>query len=160
MQSKLLLLILIINSIAAEQLFICNKFTCPKGRGVCEKDNTCVCEKGYSTIDSAKHGDFYCNYKKKSQLISFLLEFIVSFGAGHFYLGNFTIATVKMIFTAFTCILFCQYHSVIKITEFKNYAKTTELVSVGGWICWQIIDAFLLGFGFYNDGNGIELKGI
>ena len=70
-------------------LVICNKYTCPKSRGICNEDNECVCVKGYDTIDDLSRGDFYCNYRKKSKLIAFLLEFVLGFGSGHFYMGYF-----------------------------------------------------------------------
>ena len=70
-------------------LVICNKYTCPKSRGVCNEENECVCVKGYDTIDDLSRGDFYCNYKKRSKLITFLLEFVLGFGSGHFYERQF-----------------------------------------------------------------------
>ena len=154
-----ILILFILPSHSEDSLFICNQYTCPKGRGVCKEDNTCACLRGYSTIDSTKHGDFYCNYKKKSQVVAFLLEFIMSFGSGHFYVGNYIIGVLKMIFTAFTCLLFCQFHSLIKITEVKRYIRKVELTCLCIWAGWQVLDAVVLGLGLINDSNGIAMKG-
>ena len=168
MKSLKFLIIIILSSIIYskqndneidDQLVICNKYTCPKNRGICNEKNECICLKGYDTVDDLKRGDFYCNYRRKSKLIAFLLEFILGFGAGHFYIGNINLATFKMIYTSFTCLLFCQYNSIKKITEIKNIAIPVERILIFGWVAWQIIDALLIIFGIYKDGNGYELRG-
>ena len=140
-------------------LVVCNKYTCPKSRGVCNEDNECVCIKGYDTIDDLSRGDFYCNYKKKSKLMAFLLEFVLGFGSGLFYMGHTTLGTIKMIYTSLTCLMFCQYHSIRKITELKSFAVPLERILLVGWAAWQIIDGLLIAFGFYKDGNGYKLRG-
>ena len=137
-------------------LVVCNKYTCQKSRGVCNENNECVCIKGYDTIDDLSRGDFYCNYRKKSKLIAFLLEFVLGFGSGHFYLGKTILATIKMVYTSLTCLMFCQFHS---ITELKRFAIPLERVLLVGWAIWQILDGILIAFGFYKDGNGYELRG-
>ena len=141
------------------ELIICNKYTCPKSRGACNERNECICLKGYDTIDDLSKGDFYCNYKKKSKLITFLLEFVLGFGAGHFYIGNINLGTVKMIYTSLACLLFCQYNSIKKITEIKRIAVPLERILILGWVVWQIVDGLLIYFGYYKDGNGYELRG-
>ena len=138
-------------------LVICNKYTCPKSRGICNEDNECVCVKGYDTIDDLSRGDFYCNYKKRSKLITFLLEFVLGFGAGHFYLGNYLLATIKMIYTCCTCLFFCRYHDIKVIPEYKRFAIPLEKFTLLGWALWQIIDGFLIYFGVYKDSNGHEM---
>ena len=141
-----------------KELIICNKYTCPKNRGVCNEENECVCIKGYDTVDDLSLGDFYCNYKQKSKLIAFLLEFVLGFGSGHFYMGKTFLGTIKMIYTSLTCLLFCQYHSIRKITELKRFTVPLERVLLVGWAIWQILDGLLISFGFYKDGNGHELR--
>ena len=141
------------------QLIICNKYTCPKGRGKCNELNECICEKDYDTIDDLTKGDFYCNYRKKSKVMAFLLEFVIGFGCGHFYMGHNILGTVKMIFTGLFCLVFCQYPSISKITELKRYARHVELFLIATWALWQIIDGILIAFGVYKDGNGYPLKG-
>ena len=142
-----------------QALFVCNKYTCPKNRGTCNENNECVCIKGYDTVDDLSKGDFYCNYRKKSKLITYLLEFILGFGAGHFYLGNTLLATIKMIYTSLTCLLFCQYNNIKTITEYKYVLPSIEKILLAGWAIWQIIDGFLIYLGVYKDGNGHEMKG-
>ena len=140
-----------------KDLVICNKYTCPKSRGYCTENNECVCTKGYDTVDDLSRGDFYCNYKKKSKVTAFLLEFILGFGSGLFYIERTTLATIKMIYTTITCFMFCQYHSIRKITELKRFAIPLERILLIGWAIWQIIDAILIAFGFYKDGYGHKL---
>ena len=155
-------LILLSNSNDSETgqaLFICNKYTCPKNRGTCNENNECVCIKGYDTVDDLSKGDFYCNYRKKSKLITFLLEFVLGFGAGHFYLGNFFLATIKMIYTSLTCLIFCQFNNITKITEYKYVLIPFERYALAGWVLWQLVDGILIYFGIYKDGYGHEMKG-
>ena len=140
-----------------KDLVICNKYTCPKSSGYCNENNECVCTKGYDTVDDLSRGDFYCNYKKKSKVTAFLLEFILGFGSGLFYIERTTLATIKMIYTTITCLMFCQYHSIRKITELKRFAIPLERILLVGWAVWQIIDGILIAFGFYKDGYGHEL---
>ena len=142
-----------------KSLVICNKYTCPKNRGACNEQNECVCLKGFDTVDDLSKGDFYCNYQKKSKLITFLLEFVLGFGAGHFYRGGLLLATIKMIFTCFTCLLFCQFNNIRKIPEYQSVGVPLERYSILAWIVWQIVDGLLIYFGCYKDGNGIEMKG-
>ena len=142
------------------QLVICNKYTCPKGRGKCNELNECICEKDYDTIDDLARGDFYCNYRKKSKVISFLLEFVIGFGSGHFYMGHNVLGTIKMIFTGLFCLVFCQYPSISKITELKKFARPVEILLLGIWLVWQLLDGILIIFGAYNDGNGYPLRGL
>ena len=139
-------------------LTICNIYTCPRGRGLCNEENICVCKDGYDTIDDLSRGDFYCNYKKKSRLVAFLLEFILGFGSGHFYMGHNILAIIKLAFTTFTCLLFCQFENIRKITEIKYIAVPLERVMIVCWAIWQIIDGILIGLKIYKDGNGYELR--
>ena len=87
------------------------------------------------------------------------MEFVLGFGSGHFYIGHTTLATIKMIYTSFTCLLFCQYYSISKITEIKRVAVPLERILLIGWAIWQILDGILIIFNFYNDGNGYGLRG-
>ena len=64
-----------------------------------------------------------------------------------------------MIFTTLTCFLFCQIDNFKVITEYKRVAVPLERYTLFIWIIWQIVDGLLIFFGFYNDGNGHDLKG-
>ena len=157
--ASILLISIIQISLSADPLIICNKYTCPHNRGKCNENNECICLNGFDTVNDLSKGDFYCNYRKKSKLISYLLEFVLGFGSGHFYMGNKLLGTIKMIFTSITCLLFCLHNSIKVITEYKKVVLPLERCMILLWIVWQILDGILILSGFYKDGNGNELKG-
>ena len=67
----------------------------------------CECNKGYSSYDidnKLTSSDIYCCYSKKSQLTAFFLELFIGFGSGHYYLGNITFATIKLLIQIFLCV--------------------------------------------------------
>ena len=120
----------------------------------------CNCHEGYDTYpdDSPKR----CNYLKKSQLKAFLLELILCYGAGHFYIHNYKRAIPKLIVFAF---FYCLFIALRIVTKAKEENKKTNLlisisagISLLGMVTWQIID--LIGFGKnqFDDGNNIGLK--
>ena len=72
----------------------------------------CTCYEGYSSydIEVLKKGNtnILCCYKKKGMLTSFFLELFIGFGAGHFYMGNYIFACIKMAVQIFLCVnLWC-----------------------------------------------------
>src|SRR5690349_15200584 len=69
----------------------CDYTNCPEERGICNIDNECYCFQGYITTEEGENNNTYCNYEQKSQMIAFLLEFILSFGLGHLYIKNYII---------------------------------------------------------------------
>ena len=82
--------------------------------------NKCDCiygwtNKNYTTSDSVLSLDShdnnsgrtsetieYCTYKQKNQLTAFLLEVTLSFGIGHYYSGNYIIASFKIFLLLFS----------------------------------------------------------
>ena len=103
-----------------------------------------------------------CNYKQKSQLKAFLLEFFLCYGAGHFYIHNYKRAIPKLIVFAFFYCLFIALRIITKAKEENKKANLIISISAGvslvGMITWQIID--LVGFGKnqFDDENSIGLK--
>ena len=72
-----------------------------------EPEIICECNKGYSSFDidnQLTSSDIYCCYSKKSQLTAFFLELFIGFGSGHYYLGNITFATIKLLIQIFLCV--------------------------------------------------------
>ena len=69
----------------------------------------CECNLGYSSYDitglKTDH-NIKCCYEQKGQLTAFLLEMFLGFGIGHFYLGNFYFAIIKLLVQIFLCFLF------------------------------------------------------
>ena len=67
----------------------------------------CDCYKGYSSYDilvQKKDNNVLCCYQKKGMLTAFFLELFIGFGAGHFYLGNYIFACVKLCVELFLCV--------------------------------------------------------
>ena len=129
--------------------------------GYCEPYNEdgsikyiCKCNKGYITYPY--DNEEKCNYKKKSQLKAFLLELILCYGAGHFYVHNYKRAISKLIVFAFFYCLFIALRIITKAKEENKKANLIICISAGvsliGMIVWQIID--LVGFGK----NQIEVR--
>ena len=81
----------------------------PNGGGNCTKDKDCggyfigVCENNTCACSSSYTGSF-CEYKRKSKLTAFLLDFFLgSCGAGQFYLGRTGIAVGILVLLLSTC---------------------------------------------------------
>lgn len=165
---KVFILLFLINFIFSSVLMpsqnitieVCNKLSCPETRGVCTKNGICTCFKPFKTIGKQEYGEFECNYEQKSQMIAFLLEFIISFGVGHMYLGNTYIAIGKMIFCFFAGYFLCFYpHFSTSVKSFNlismiPYFQTLFVIS---FCIFQIVDAILFGTGYYKDANGVEM---
>ena len=74
-----------------------------------EKDRQpyCDCYHGYSSFDIEvlKSGnDVWCCYKKKGALTAFFVELFVGLGVGHFYIGNYIFACIKLTIEIFVCV--------------------------------------------------------
>lgn len=124
----------------------------------------CICNAGYGTL---KDNKIKCCYAKKSQFTAFILELVVGFGSSHFYLGRYIFACGKLLLTLLGYIICCVSLIIIcsekkKIEEEKKKCNTLYILVIGS-ICAlfliAILDLFLLGFGVYKDGKGMELKG-
>ena len=73
---------------------LCNEQNCPANRGTCSGENFCFCFDGYfSTYES----NVLCDYEQKDRTLYFLLEFVLSFGIGHFYVGKYIYGCIKLI---------------------------------------------------------------
>lgn len=140
----------------------CGNYKCPEEGGYCAGtyNQICVC---YDEYDSYPFDKFeMCNYKRKKQIIAFVLELFLMFGIGHFYLANYKLAIIKLIFFILGYSLFIVLRKMSKKTEENNtFSLLTALF--GCFICiliiiWQIIDVILLGLGRYTDGKGIEMS--
>ena len=120
----------------------------------------CKCYPGYDTYPY--ENSVKCNYKKKSQLKAFLLELLLCYGAGHFYIHNYKRAIPKLIVFVFFYCLFIALRVITKAKEENKKANLIISISAGvsllGMVIWQIID--LVGFGKnqFDDGNNIGLE--
>ena len=142
-----------------KNFLICNKLNCPPSRGVCTRDNKCICIGDYSTIrDKEKYGDYHCNYLQANQAKVFLLEFLIGFGAGHFYLGNITLAAIKFSFSLVTAII-VAISPCLSTNQMLSKKFNYVMIVLGFiWVIWQSVDGILIGLNYYKDSNGIEMK--
>ena len=126
---------------------LCNEENCPTDRGTCSGENYCFCFEGYiSSFESS----YFCDYGQKDRTLYFLLEFVLSFGIGHFYAGNFLYGAIKLICYA---AIFGVY-----LTKFKNKKGIDAArIRLFLWVIisiWQFIDGYCIFKGIYTDGNG------
>ena len=126
---------------------LCNEENCPIDRGTCSGENYCFCFEGYT---SSFEGSTFCNYAQKDRTLYFLLEFVLSFGIGHFYAGNYIYGILKLLCYA---ALFGIY-----LVKFKNKKGIDAArIRLFLWVIfsiWQFIDGYCIFKGIYTDGNG------
>jgi hypothetical protein len=140
---------------------ICNRQNCPTTQGFCNKDNVCQCYEGYTTVDDPRYGKYKCNYPLKQQMTAFLLEFILGFGVGHFYLGNYEIGIPKMFFSFLTSFFVCFFpifSLAIKSVKLKRMVPYLQFIFGLVYGAWQIIDGVLIGINYYRDANGFKMQ--
>ncbi|MCQ2820949.1 MAG: TM2 domain-containing protein [archaeon] len=85
----------------------------------CKLENTnctdygqiCECKKEFATKEGA---EVFCEYKRKKQLTAFLLELFVGFGAGHFYRGEYLMASLKLAAFLFGIYIICLFPLTVK----------------------------------------------
>ena len=147
----------------------CGESKCVISQGFCKekisgnnKNNNreCVCFKEFGTTQNPYQ--YECNYQKKSQLKAFLLELILSNGAGHFYLENYYFAIAKLLVWVFTYYFFIVLRITCKSAEDNKkisfFIGTLALFFCIGMLSWQILDVVFFGLNKYTDGNGIEMR--
>ena len=125
---------------------ICNEQNCPPNRGTCSSENICYCHDGYiSTYETPT----LCDYEQKDRTLYFILEFLPSFGMGHFYVGNYILGIIKfvsylIIFGAY----FGKYHKKRGID-----AARVRLFIFLLFVLWQVVDGLFIFWGIYQDGK-------
>ena len=138
---------------------ICNKTNCPKSRGICTRDNVCVCLKDFTTHENFdKFGNHQCNYFLSNQAHVFILEFLFGFGAGHYYLGNYLWGTIKLIFSVTTAIavaiLPCLHENKLENKKIDMTVSVMGLI----YVLWQALDGILIGANIYKDKYGMPMN--
>ena len=127
---------------------------CDLNKGNCVNKNICECHKDYITYP--ENNEIRCNYRKKSQLIAILLEFIFCFGFGLLYIRKYIHFLIK-----FSCSLLMFYlYQRYSVFKEKNSRITIIVVSFVflGMFIWQIYDISCLFRNKYLDQNEIPLK--
>ena len=128
---------------------ICNEQNCPSNRGTCSGENICYCHNGYiSTYESP----ILCDYEQKDRVLYFILEFLPSFGAGHFYAGNYVLGGIKLVIYL---IIFGVYIGVYSRKKGIDAARVRLFLTVI-FVLWQVVDGLFIFWGVYEDGNEKE----
>jgi hypothetical protein len=133
---------------------LCNQFNCKEGNCF---DNLCVCDYGYTTLKNSPT-NIQCDYKKKERIIAVLLEFFFPIGIGHFYVGKYFTGLLKLslfviiLLSISTGICFSYYSKNSVIAPFFILCLSTLI-----FVIWYLVDIVKFSFGYYLDGNGIEL---
>ncbi len=149
----------IILLIVSSQVYSCDLSTCPFNQGQCIFGK-CICNKEYTTVVNKNNTN--CSYTKTKQKIFFFLEVIGFVGIGHIYAGRIFFGLIKLIFLWFYSI-FCISFVIIfnglavdlkQTALFKKYLSGLLLILP---LFLHGLDMYLIGFGYYNDGNSVEL---
>jgi hypothetical protein len=134
----------------ANTKYTCNTANCPYPN-TCTDTYVCKCSREYANFFSdpveESNPTQYCTYKRKRQLIAFLLEFFLGgFAAGHWYTGQYIIAPFKVLGFIF------YLGSLIEIDKHSF----PYIILVLFWV-WQIVDCILYGINIYKDQNKVGL---
>lgn len=140
---------------------VCNNINCGRPYGKCSDESLCTCNPGYVHAPQITNNKvFYCQYKQKSQMISFLLELFFLCGAGHFYSFRIITGFVKLLFSlmAYYTYIYLKKQdnsdSSIKEGCFKYFGYSV----LCSFFLLHFYDIILIGKNKYLDGYGIPLN--
>lgn len=138
----------------------CGSGMCSIG-SVCLNDMACLCAPGSATVPITN--DYQCCYVQKKQVTAFLLEFFVSFGAGHWYAMRHDYAGPKL--SVYFTLIFANIFMFVFI---KCLGKDKGIWHLLRWIIfiasvvcyftWQIVDLVYYARNRIQDGNGVDLQ--
>jgi len=137
----------------------CTISNCPPGQGICVED-MCLCAYGYTSHNlTQNHPQIYCNYRQKSRLMAFFLEFFFPIGIGHAYAGKTYLAFFKfslvIILICGTCGELCCIG--LDLQKGMICSAISVLFVLLLWIGLSFFDLFAYAFGYYSDGNGVQM---
>lgn len=128
-------------------------------QGECNEKGKVICYSKYTTYP--EDSEVKCNYERKRQIKALLLELLVTYGAGHFYMENYKYAIPKLIVFIFLYYLFIVLRVVSKAREENKTVNLSisisAIVCFLGMIAWQIVDVIKFAKDDYKDGNGIRM---
>jgi len=129
----------------------CTQVNCPFP-STCVADYVCKCgpEVANYFVDSEMKDNptYYCIYSRKKQLVAFLLEFFIP-PFGHFYAGQYLIATLKLVIP---CILLLIFYLIQ-----NDIAKSISGVGMCALSIWWLVDIILYGINKYGDQKSVRL---
>jgi hypothetical protein len=129
--------------------------------GICTNEKTCKCNDGYVTYPSNHVTG--CNYKQKSTLVAFLLQFFLGFisGAGYFYLGQ-TELGLGQLFLFWGGTILSLFFACCSCSEKSdsNEEILYKCVLYMGCIIWYMYSLAEIGGGITKDGNGAPIASL
>lgn len=141
---------------------VCDFYICQNGHGYCanvDGQSVCVCHPEFDTFP--QDSILRCNYRKKSQLVSFLLEFFFVYGVGHFYTGNYRFAILKLLIFLFSYCFFISLKTFTKTNHNENsnnlFVGIIASVFCTGLVTWQLIDLYSFASNKFKDENNMPL---
>lgn len=147
----------------------CSKYNCNEPFGKCSDEFTCQCNDGYVHAPyitrESKESMQICDYHQRSQLVSFLLEFIFLCGAGHFYSMRLMTGFLKFMFSYITYFLF---EFIGKEDNPENLENNTSIKKgclvyvsyfmIVAFFLTHFYDIIMMGQNKYLDGYGIPMQ--
>ena len=140
---------------------------CSLAGGECIINNLkCKCKQGYTTLFNEENL-ILCNYKRYNRLAAGSIELLFGFGFGHFYCKRYLNGSIQLFgeFISYFLII-CLFVNFILYDNNFNFGYLTLTNIYLKLYCplfiviifsWQLIDFVLFFFGYYRDGNDIDL---
>ena len=153
----------------------CNAYNCQYPNACTPDNKTCKCSfesaeyelyhpnTDTKTPSQGSQNIEYCKYKRKKQIVYFLLEFFLNIGAGHLYAGNYLIGGVKLGLVFLPCFILCVLLCIgvvatDNIKEIAGVGACLGILVACSVSIWWLVDAILIGIRKYKDGNGVPLQ--
>jgi hypothetical protein len=149
----------------------CDSQTCFYPYGICINSTVCLCTPDYADLRSTFSNftqyhelglkdKFFCSYRKKKVIIACMLELFLPLGLGHFYVGNYVKAWIKLSYNTFIYTLGIFLHLNEKCKREEIYYDIILILLF--LICitpvWNMIDFILFISGYYKDGYDVDLS--
>lgn len=126
----------------------------------CTFDSRCVCPYGFSTNAQSSQGE--CCYEQKKQMWAFFLELMLFFGAGHFYIGQYSIAVPKLL--VFLLLIIANLAVMPHLVFKRKIRKKWQIIQgvffillLLVFLIWQILDIYFFAKNSYKDKNKMDL---
>jgi len=129
--------------------------------GICQNFTyeACNCSDRNATVPEDNLQN--CKYQKKSQLLAFVLESFVTFGAGHFYIEDFKVEFLKLFVWVLAYFIFISIRFIAN-KENNNSSSGVMIAFFACFFCYFMVlrknsNMVLFGINKIKDGNNIEL---
>jgi hypothetical protein len=123
----------------------------------------CECDKGYLNTENNELV-IPCFYQQKRQYDAFVLEMIVGFGSGQFYLSRNGQGVLKLFAYLFAIISICLFPLTLRRCHTRTHSSFlafgiafTYCFLAIGFAAWYIHDLVVIRKGYYTDGKGFPL---